>query len=356
MISMLRYMLAPMIIGFVSSTAHAVDAETLRKETGWPNGLVAVFGEPDLALELGADAKQLIVWFSDDSEKVWQVRERILGAGLQGVVTADLCTPGMIPLRGELANVVAVDPHTAGKATPSDEEIQRVLIPGGSHYRKSADTWTDRKKAWPKGYGNWTQVDQGPDGNAVADDQVVSTMRGVQWLGGFGVAHSDPLVLKDTMVVSYDRVAKPYKQWNAKSTDKLLREFAARLAAGKPQRTVHREGPWRAGRDAFNGLPRWIHRWWGRGVYPMALGGEFAVFPRPPKALWGWAIKGDVQIPMHAIDLRTGEISHTFDDAPKLLLPGDKSKRPSLNLRTIDNQISIHGETVYITGLDGIAA
>ncbi len=351
--STLRYMLALVIIGIVSSAAHAMDAETLRKETGWPNGLVAAFGEPDLALDLGKDARHLVVWFSDDPERVRQVRERILAAGLQGVVTADLCAPGMIPLRGELANVVAVDPQTAGKATPSDTEIQRVLIPGGSHYRKSGDTWTGRKKAWPKGYGNWTQVDQGPDGNAVADDQVVSTMRGVQWLGGFGAAHPDPLVLKDTMVVSYDRVAKPYK---ATSKDKLLPEFAARVRAGKPQRTVDREGPWRAGRDAFNGLPRWIHRWWGRGVYPMALGGEFAVFPRPPKALWGWAIKGDVQIPMHAIDLRTGEISHTFDDAPKLLLPGDKSKRPSLNLRTIDNQISIHNETVYITGVGGIAA
>ena len=84
MMSTLRCMLVLVIIGFVSSNVHAMDAETLRKETGWPNGLVVVFGEPDLALDLGKDARQLVVWFSDDPEKVWQVRERILAAGLQG--------------------------------------------------------------------------------------------------------------------------------------------------------------------------------------------------------------------------------------------------------------------------------
>ena len=132
-ISTLRYLLALVMIGFISSIAHAMDAETLRKETGWPNGLVAVFGVPELALDLGKDARQLVGWLSDDPEKVRQVRERILAAGLQGVVTADLCAPGMIPMRGELVNVVVVDPQTAGKAPPDEQELQRVLIPGGSH-------------------------------------------------------------------------------------------------------------------------------------------------------------------------------------------------------------------------------
>ncbi|MDP7560755.1 MAG: hypothetical protein QF745_09460, partial [Planctomycetota bacterium] len=72
------FLLALVMIGFTSSIAHAMDAETLRKETGWPNGLVAVFGVPELALDLGKDARQLVVWLSDDPEKVRRVRERIL--------------------------------------------------------------------------------------------------------------------------------------------------------------------------------------------------------------------------------------------------------------------------------------
>ena len=87
-ISTLRYLLALVMIGFISSIVHAMDAETLRKETGWPNGLVVVFGEPELALDLGKDARQLVLWFHHDPKAVHKVREQILAAGLQGVVTA----------------------------------------------------------------------------------------------------------------------------------------------------------------------------------------------------------------------------------------------------------------------------
>jgi len=38
-ISTLRYLLALVMIGFISSIAHAMDAETLRKETGWSDAL-----------------------------------------------------------------------------------------------------------------------------------------------------------------------------------------------------------------------------------------------------------------------------------------------------------------------------
>ena len=170
---------ALVMMGCISSIAHAMDAETLRKETGWPNGLVVVFGEPELALDLGKDARQVVLWFHHDPKAVHKVREQILAAGLQGVVTADLCAPGMIPMRGELVNVVAVDPQTAGKATPDEKEIQRVLIPGGSHYRKNGDRWTDRKKAWPKGYGNWTDREQGPHGRVGQEDVFLVVLLGI---------------------------------------------------------------------------------------------------------------------------------------------------------------------------------
>ncbi len=170
---------ALVMMGCISSIAHAMDAETLRKETGWPNGLVVVFGEPELALDLGKDARQVVLWFHHDPKAVHKVREQILAAGLQGVVTADLCASGMIPMRGELVNVVAVDPQTAGKATPDEKEIQRVLIPGGSHYRKNGDRWTDRKKAWPKGYGNWTDREQGPHGRVGQEDVFLVVLLGI---------------------------------------------------------------------------------------------------------------------------------------------------------------------------------
>ena len=364
-ISTLRYLLALVMIGFISSIAHAMDAETLRKETGWPNGLVVVFGEPELALDLGKDARLLVLWFHHDPKAVHKVREQILAAGLQGVVTADLCAPGMIPMRGELVNVVAVDPQTAGKATPDEKEIQRVLIPGGSHYRKNGDRWTDRKKAWPKGYGNWTDREQGPHGNPVADDEVATVMRGAQWVGAFAQNGNDvdPLILKDALVMSQTKPhqMKRYGKFMPRDLkpEDLLPEFAERLRAPHPDRTKFTAGTWRGGRDAFNGLPRWVHRYFKDNGTPVqvTLGGGYALYPHIKWSRWGYGLpKGEVRRPIKAIDLRTGAVSHSFDDAPQLTIPWTNKSGRFKHGKLIAPQLAVLKDKVFIAGVGGIAA
>jgi outer membrane protein assembly factor BamB len=334
----------------MTAPLHASDAVTLRHDTGWSTGLVVVCGDPATALDLGRDGRQLVVWFSDDAREVRAVREEILGHGLQGVVTADPCEPGKIPLRGEIANVVAVDPSVAGEATPTDAEIRRVLIPGGSQYRKEGAVWRHQKKPWPKGYGDWTHLDHGPDGNAVANDRVAEAPRGIQWLGGIGDRGGDPLVLRDSLVLGYEPVVKDFRL--DKTVKKPTPAIAERMAAPRPmRRSVDR---WRACRDAFNGLPRWKHLWDGKGLTPLVLIDGRALMAAPLQSCYGVAQKDDIHVPLRAIDLRTGEVITTFDKAPQLLIPLDRRGLPRHG--SIDIQAVAQNGVVYIAGLGNISA
>lgn len=58
------------VLGFVSSNADAAEEATLQKETKRPNGRFVIVGERRLALELRKEARQLVVWMSDDPEEV----------------------------------------------------------------------------------------------------------------------------------------------------------------------------------------------------------------------------------------------------------------------------------------------
>jgi len=328
--------------------ARAGEADALRRETGWPNGLVVVLDEPGLALDLGKDGRQLVMFLSTDPQAAHAVREQILAAGLAGIVTADVWDGAAIPLRGKLANVVAVG---NAAAAPPAEELRRVVIPGGSIYRKRGGQWVDEKTPWPAEYDDWTNVDGLASGNAVSRDREATMPKGFQWIGGMG-SHkqdgTDPLIERDTAVMDYWVAAKAYKAAGPMPGNALSPELAERLTL-KPL-PVNLSHPTRVGRDAFNGLPRWTHLYSSRGLTSLTLGGGNAYFPLQPVNTWGKAVTEDRVTPIRAVDLRTGEVRATFNDAPAWRTPVQKGAREDRI------QVAYDRGRVYIAGPGRVTA
>ena len=292
----------------------------MRNETGWSNGLVVVLGDAALALDLARDARQLVLWLSSDPQAVQATREQILAAGLQGILTAEVCSPGQIPLRGELANVVVVDADAVGAGAPDDAELRRVLIPSGSIYRKTAGRWKHQATPWPADYGTWTHIDANATGNPVANDKVATVPKGMQWIGSLGSNKhngTDPFIERDSLVVDYAVNKRGYSL----NVEGLKPDLAERKAVKAVER--RHSGEYRAGRDAFNGLPRWVHLYQPSNLSALALGGGRAYFP-VAENFYGKSQTADRFVPLSAVDLRTGEVNAVFSDAPQIRMPLDK--------------------------------
>nr|MBC8870571.1 class I SAM-dependent methyltransferase [Planctomycetota bacterium] len=157
-------------------------------DTGVKGGLVVHVGCGDgkLTAALRANDSYLVHGLDADAENVAAAREHIQSLGLYGNVSVDRLRGGRLPYADNLVNLVVM--QDAGRGI-RDEEILRVLVPGGVLLKISPDTrnptpGTSIRKPWPAGLDQWTHWDHGPDRNPVSQDVFVGPPRRTQWMDG----------------------------------------------------------------------------------------------------------------------------------------------------------------------------
>jgi len=230
-------------------------------------------GEGNLTLALSKRGRFLVYALEADQTRALKAQELIREQGCYGQAWVEHRPMDTLPLAENLVNLVVV---SAAGGRVSDEEIERVLCPGGVAIKVDPDARPPRpeifiRKPWPKEMDQWTHVRHGPDGNAVSHDLLVGPPERLRWLAG-------PLQKNNNIVTSNGRI------------------FFGGLAA----------------RDAFNGLPLWEHEW--------------AMDPRARQAWYGdrllLAVDGDrvysyirKKATLVAVDAATGETLLKFADA-----------------------------------------
>lgn len=232
-------------------TASADDeAQSILDSSGVEGGLVVHLGcgSGELTAALHANDKYLVHGLDVDAENVEKARDHIRSLGLYGKVTVDTFDGKTLPYIDNLANLVVA----SGECQVSEEEMERVLRPGGViiSLQTSASSPRPFRKPWPDTMDEWTHWLHGPDNNAVSLDMEVGISRNLQWIMPPLWARSHNLLPSVVAMVS------------ARGRLYYIIDEGAIGVRGLPDK-------WRlVARDAFNGLLLWkrpIENWgWRR--------------------------------------------------------------------------------------------
>ena len=251
--SSLRLLLPVLLVFAWLTPGHASDTSATRSTIPQrvvdaipsPSGLVAVVGSLDKSavesiLKRKPSMLCLFVEGHDRSSKLRDVCKSLPDYGTR--VTVVEFDGKHLPLIDGTANAVLV---AAGSAL-AEEEIQRLLAPGGSASIASGDSWNTIDRQWPSAIDEWTHFLHDPSGNPVARDTVVAPPRHLQWLGSPRWSrHHDRMASTSAMVSAGGRMF-------------YIVDQGSRLSVQLPSR-------WElVARDAFNGGILWkapIKRW-----------------------------------------------------------------------------------------------
>jgi hypothetical protein len=152
--------------------------------TGARNGIIVLVQAGDTVCEDAAASGFAVLALETRPDRVDVLRRRFLDRDLYGRVSASLFDGKSIPCIDELVNVVVVDGINL-----FDEEIMRVLVPGGVALVRNGKSWRKRRKPWPTDIDEWSQYLRNADNNAVSQDRVGPPER-LKWTGGTRWARS----------------------------------------------------------------------------------------------------------------------------------------------------------------------
>ena len=172
----------PMLLVFpvaeASDMAQEQKAKHILDTTDVKGGLIVHVGCGDgrLTAALCANESYLVHGLDVDAVKVKQARKHIKShppeagkLGLEGSVSVDTFDGKKLPYIDNLVNlVVAEDLDDVPMA-----EVMRVLAPKGVAYVQRDGMWIKTVKPWPDEIDEWTHFLHGPDGNAVAQDEMI---------------------------------------------------------------------------------------------------------------------------------------------------------------------------------------
>jgi len=271
-----------------------VEAGQILEQTGVKGGLVVHLGCDDgkLTAALGTGDPYLVQGLTRYREDLPALREYFRDQGLSGKVTAGYWEGEHLPYIDNLVNLIVVeDPGEAG-----EEEIMRVLAPGGvACIRKNAG-WEIEEKSWPEEIDEWTHYLYDPSNNAVSQDAVVGPPRHMQWTGGPAWSrHHDHMASLSAMVSANGRIFYIMDE-GPKSSIQLPPEWIM------------------TARDAFNGTVLWrknIEEWWYPHLWPLKSG--------PAQLTRRMVAMGDrlyvtpgIKEPVSALDAASGEVIRTY--------------------------------------------
>ncbi|HEY3324561.1 MAG TPA: PQQ-binding-like beta-propeller repeat protein [Planctomycetota bacterium] len=136
-------------------------------------------GDGTLTADLTRAGTLLVHALEADWQNVEKARRLLQERGLYGVASVEHWTLQGLPYADNTANIVVA---CVGKT--DEDEIRRVLAPGGSAWIASGSSWKTLRKSWPKDFDEWTHWRHGADGNMVSRDSAVTTPTGLRWVAG----------------------------------------------------------------------------------------------------------------------------------------------------------------------------
>ncbi len=276
------------IVAALSPSAVAVGATDLLKESGVQGGVVVHLGCGDATLtaQLRAGSQYLVQGLDLDADKVSAARKRLLAAGEYGPVAIHCWDGRRLPYADSFVNLIIAE----NPAQAPDEEILRVLAPGGVVMRCRAEKWEKTTKAWPREMDQWTHYLHSSDGNPAGNDTLVGPPKRLQWLGSPGWArHHDHMASMTSLVSANGRLF-------------YILDEGSRASIRLPSK-------WRLiARDAFNGTVLWKHD------IPEWASKEFALKSGPAHLLRRLVAVGDrvyvtlgIDAPVSILDAASGK-------------------------------------------------
>ncbi len=177
-----------------ANAGAGTDAEAVYREAGVRAGLVIELGMADaeFTAALGAPDAVTVQTLTGDPAQVAGAREHLEQKGLYGKVSVEQFDGTTLPYADNLVNLIVLHPVPAGTGGNeiAQEELMRVLVPGGVLYRLpggSAGAGAEViRKPWPEEIDQWTHFLHSASGNAVARDRRVGHAKALQWV-------SDPM-------------------------------------------------------------------------------------------------------------------------------------------------------------------
>jgi len=289
--------------------AQAQSATDIMKTTGIKGGLVVHLGCGDgkLTATLHAGDGYLVHGLDTDAEQVAKAREYIRSLGLYGKVSVDTFDGRRLPYADNLVNLVVI---SGVRCQVSEREIRRVLAPGGVAAELDPETRnlkseTSFRKPVPSDIDEWSHHLHGPDGNPVAQDNVVGPPQRMQWQAGprYSRAHDSDSSI-DAVVTAGGRIFY------------MADDASASLSGDNelPDRWVL------TARDAFNGILLWkrpIKDWGWRAWKDTWYKGRADTYPRNIHRRV--VASGDklyvtlgYRAPVSELDAATGKTLHTY--------------------------------------------
>jgi outer membrane protein assembly factor BamB len=221
-------MLAPSVAGAAEDILHT---------SGVRGGLVVCVGcdNPESLVALRRDNAYLVQGLDKDPAAVASARQWIHSRRLYGPVSVDSFNGKDLPYVANVVNLVVV----SDAFDVENDEILRVLVPGGRAYVREGDQWRKTVKPWPGDIDDWTHYLYDASNNAVSRDRLVGPPGGLQW-------------------VAAPRFSRSHEQ---------LASISAAVVAGGRIFSIEDRGPIESvafppkwilvARDAFNGITLW---------------------------------------------------------------------------------------------------
>ncbi len=163
------------------------DADAVYQASGVSGGLVVELGMPDVAFSalLGSRERVTQQTLVTYPALVSQAREYMQQEGLCGKIVVEQFDGRTLPYADNLVNLIVQHPKSAGSGEIAEEELLRVLAPGGVLYQLpgvSGESVQMVRKPWPDEIDQWTHFLHSASGNAVARDRRVAPVTSLQWI------------------------------------------------------------------------------------------------------------------------------------------------------------------------------
>ena len=278
-------------------------AREILEETGGKGGLIVHVGCGDgkLTAALHAGDRYLVHGLESDASEVEKAREYIRSAGLCGKVWVQHWIGDRLPYAENMVNLVVMR-NTEFEIR--DEEIMRVLVPGGVALilDSQLSILGSFRKPWPDEIDEWTHWLHGADGNAVAQDTLAGPPRRLQWIAKpFWSRHHNTAPSVTGIVSAQGRLFY------------IVDEAPSSMDGSVPDKWAL------VARDAFNGLLLWrkpIPRW-GWKTWSAEWTCRFTVPTHIPRRLVAVGDRVYVTLgfnaPLTELDAATGEVRRTFE-------------------------------------------
>lgn len=157
-------------------------ASGILERTGTQGGLIVHLGcgNGKLTARLHRGNGFVVHGLTHQGEKIQKLRKRIAREGKYGDVSVMECPENHLPYTDNFVNLLVSD----DPGNISEEEMIRVLVPGGSALIRTGSSREQIKKPVPGETDEWHHFLHGADNNPVADDRLVGPPKHMQWVAG----------------------------------------------------------------------------------------------------------------------------------------------------------------------------